>query len=107
MSSTGTGLSLLIIIIVSGLRLIFLRISSTVDFVSSSISFISFVLDSLTFIFTWIDRDIKKPLIKLLTIIICCWGSQARTKAVVSKTTGACTSRVQIPSPALFLPVNF
>ena len=67
LSSIGIGLSLFITISVSGLRLIFLSRSSIVDPFSRFTSFILFILDNLTFIFTWIDIHIKNALIKLLT----------------------------------------
>ena len=101
-SSIGIGLFLFITINVSGFMLIFVKTSWILDPFSRSMVFISLFLDIFIVIFTWIDRDIKKGLIKLLTSFIRCRGSQARPKAVVSKTAGACTSGVQIPSPAYF-----
>ena len=66
-SSTGIGKSLFITIKVSGLRFNFFNRSVTVDPSFKSISFIPFSLESFTLIFTGIDRDIKKGLIKLFT----------------------------------------
>ena len=92
-SSIGIGKSLFSTINVSGFRFNFFNRSITVDPSFKSISFILFSLESLTLIFTGIDRDIKKGLIKLFTKDICCWGSQARTTAVASKATDAYASQ--------------
>ena len=68
LSSTGTGMFLLITITVSGLTCSCFNRSSTFDPFASWISLVVFVFAILTFIFNWIDTHIKKSLIKLFTI---------------------------------------